>query len=141
MFTKHNTIESKNPLDRAKQGAMIMTNGTRPLNAVPSDCQVVPRSSSHFGDFNATSHHLATRSTHLGSFPVLTVSVTRIVHSFSHVKQLFGRVNAERRIIKRIGRSHQVQRDRCDDSSERNMGSQVELINFSLFPWVNLCSN
>ena len=65
MFTKHNTIESKNPLDRAKQGAMIMTNGTRPLNLV----EPVQRRSSHFGDFNATSHQIATRSTHLGSFP------------------------------------------------------------------------
>jgi len=116
----------------------ILANGTRPLNHIGT---FNARSSSHFGDITRTSHQIATRSTHLGSYLVLTVSVTRIVHSFSHVKQLFGRVNAERRIIKRIGRSHQGQRNRCDDSSERNIGSQVELTNFSLFPWVNLCSN
>ena len=78
LITKTSKAGAKNPLDRAKQGAMIMTNGTRPLNAVPSDCQVVPRSSSHFGDFNATSHHLATRSTHLGSFPVTSVFLSGV---------------------------------------------------------------
>ena len=50
---------------------------------------------------------------------VLAVSVTGIVHSFSHVKQLSARVNAGRLIIKRLGRSHQEQRNQCDDSSER----------------------
>lgn len=44
-----------------------MTNGIRPLNQSRASAK---RSSSHFGDFNATSHHLATHSTNLGSFPV-----------------------------------------------------------------------
>ena len=52
-----------------------MTNGMRPLD----QCRTLAeRSSSHFGDFNATSHHLATRSTHLGSFPVTSVFLSGV---------------------------------------------------------------
>jgi len=63
------------------------------------------------------------------------------VLSSARVKHLLARVNAGRLINRRIGRSHQVQRNHCDDSSERCIGSQVELAFFGLFPWVNLCLN
>jgi len=49
------------------QPSNLLANGTRPL--IHSRA-IATRSSSHFGDFNATSYHLATSSQHLGSFPV-----------------------------------------------------------------------
>lgn len=61
------------------------------------------------------------------------VSVTGC-HSFARVKKSIGRVNAGRRLIKRLGRSHQEQRNRRDNSPERCIGSRVELIYFRLIP-------
>jgi len=45
----------------------VVASGMRPLIQRGT---LTKRSSSHIGDFTATSHHLATSSTHLGSFPV-----------------------------------------------------------------------
>ena len=44
-----------------------------------------------------------------------------LVHSFARLIYPLGRVNAGRRTAKRIGRSHQEQRNHCLDSSERCM--------------------
>ena len=53
---------TKKPLRQCQQGLNLVTNGATTLFDAFGNTNSIQRSSSHFGDFNATSTHLATIS-------------------------------------------------------------------------------
>ena len=143
--SKH--IGIKNPLRTNQQWASLNAVGGSTLgyatrltlileiaaNHIAAISRILSPKFSIIKDFRVFSRHLST------TFRVYQSQ--GFVHSSARVKHLSARVNDGRLINRRIGRSHQEHRNHCDDSSERCIGSQVELAFLGLFPWVNLCSN
>ncbi len=106
----------KNPLRTNQQGVNLLASGMRPLihaGLSASDFQAI---SANISEVRYKCKQVQ-RKIRLN--PVVALTVIWIVHSLGHVKKPLNRVNAGRLSVKRIGRSHQEQRNQCDDSSER----------------------
>ena len=146
-ITNNNIAGIKNPLrtnltrgnlnavggSQLKYAACITLISGIATNSITAISRILSPKFNIFKSFRVFSQHLS---------PIFRVYQSHgFVLSSARVKHLSARVNDGRLINRRIGRSHQEHRNHCDDSSERCIGSQVELAFFGLFPWVNLCLN